>query len=233
MAAVQTQAPVLPLPLPPLDFVSAASPSSLMPISTATVDPNDPGFRTAWQNWTTSALDRLDQMPKLSQTQLDAIAGAAAGVDGSASNLGIDLPASLAALFEAKLTLDREKAKLVRMQKELKGYKDAAGNTTTIVAGQAVVAAATAAVTAQAHVQAQYTHQHDHTHLRDHAHPHDRAHPHDHAQPHALPHDHSHPHAHAHHHPHTHSHGTVNGNGKGKQVMSEEEEDYGECTCHE
>lgn len=36
----------------------------------------------------------------------------------------IDLPASLAALFEAKLTLDREKAKLMRMQKELKGYRE-------------------------------------------------------------------------------------------------------------
>ena len=38
--------------------------------------------------------------------------------------LAIDLPASLAALFEAKLTLDREKAKLMRMQKELKGYRE-------------------------------------------------------------------------------------------------------------
>ena len=39
------------------------------------------------------------------------------------NGLPIDLPASLAALFEAKLTLDREKANLVRMQKELKGFR--------------------------------------------------------------------------------------------------------------
>jgi hypothetical protein len=44
------------------------------------------------------------------------------GVGGN--GLPIDLPASLAALFEAKLTLDREKAKLMRMQKELKGYRE-------------------------------------------------------------------------------------------------------------
>ena len=31
---------------------------------------------------------------------------------------------SLAALFEAKLTLDREKEKLMRMQQELKGYRE-------------------------------------------------------------------------------------------------------------
>lgn len=42
----------------------------------------------------------------------------------SGQGLPIDLPASLAALFEAKLTLDREKAKLMRMQKELKGYRE-------------------------------------------------------------------------------------------------------------
>lgn len=30
----------------------------------------------------------------------------------------------MAALFEAKLTLDREKQKLMRMQKELKGYRE-------------------------------------------------------------------------------------------------------------
>jgi hypothetical protein len=43
---------------------------------------------------------------------------------GAGQGLPIDLPASLAALFEAKLTLDREKAKLMRMQKELKGYRE-------------------------------------------------------------------------------------------------------------
>ena len=139
------------------------------------IDPLDPRFRAAWQEWTTSALGRLDQLPKLSQNQLAAIARAAAagvnsgavgalsvgngagnallegsssvgvlGPNGESSEmalqalqggtdangqqvLGIDLPASLAALFEAKLTLDREKAKLVRMQKELQGYRAAAG----------------------------------------------------------------------------------------------------------
>lgn len=182
----------LPLPpLIPLDLVPSPLPSSLIPPSTS-VDLNDPNFRTAWQNWTTSALGRLDQLPKLSQSQLNAIAGAAAGIDGSAS-LGIDLPASLAALFEAKLTLDREKAKLVRMQKELKGYKDAAGG----AVGPEAAAAA--------------------------AHAHAMAHAMAHAQHHMHEHDHGHGHAHAHVHP--------IGNGKGKEVVHEE--DYGECTCHE
>jgi hypothetical protein len=122
----------------------------LLPPPTS-IDPLDPRFRAAWQEWTTSALGRLDQLPKLSQNQLAAIArAAAAGVGAGTGNqlaltgsssdigaltvqgngqqvLGIDLPASLAALFEAKLTLDREKAKLVRMQKELQGYRVAAG----------------------------------------------------------------------------------------------------------
>jgi hypothetical protein len=48
---------------------------------------------------------------------------AAAGGEGSVP-LPIDLPASLAALFEAKLTLDREKAKLMQMQRELKSHRD-------------------------------------------------------------------------------------------------------------
>ncbi|WVQ77059.1 hypothetical protein IAR50_006738 [Cryptococcus sp. DSM 104548] len=39
----------------------------------------------------------------------------------------IDLPSSLAALFEAKLTLDREKAKLLKMQEELEGQKEIQG----------------------------------------------------------------------------------------------------------
>jgi hypothetical protein len=43
---------------------------------------------------------------------------------GGAHGQPIDLPASLAALFDAKLTLDREKAKLMKMQKELKGYRE-------------------------------------------------------------------------------------------------------------
>lgn len=80
---------------------------------------------SALHTWSTSALGRLDALPKLTQSQLSAIAGAAAGVgEGQQGNLPIDLPASLAALFEAKLTLDREKAKLMRMQKELKGYRE-------------------------------------------------------------------------------------------------------------
>jgi hypothetical protein len=135
----------------------------------ARFSPDDPNLPAAWQQWATQALGRLDQLPKLTQSQLSAIAGAAAGVgEGAflnsaaaglglgvgvgaagpgtgtgtgtgaagagagaggvagvgANNLGIDLPASLAALFEAKLTLDREKAKLMRMQKELKGYRE-------------------------------------------------------------------------------------------------------------
>ena len=141
----------------------------LLPPPTS-IDPLDPRFRAAWQEWTTSALGRLDQLPKLSQNQLAAIARAAAAGVGAGTGgalmangtgnggglgessemaalqalqgemigngngngngqqvLGIDLPASLAALFEAKLTLDREKAKLVRMQKELQGYRAAAG----------------------------------------------------------------------------------------------------------
>jgi hypothetical protein len=78
----------------------------------------------------------LDALPKLTQSQLSAIAGAAAGVNGEIPpNLPIDLPASLAALFEAKLTLDREKAKLMRMQKELKGYRE--GVAAVSVGGQA------------------------------------------------------------------------------------------------
>jgi hypothetical protein len=97
-----------------------------------TVDPTDPTFPSALHNWSTSALSRLDALPKLTQSQLSAIAGAAAGVgDGSGlipgmgvNGLPIDLPSSLAQLFEAKLTLDREKEKLVRMQKELKGYRE-------------------------------------------------------------------------------------------------------------
>ncbi|WWC65296.1 uncharacterized protein I303_107913 [Kwoniella dejecticola CBS 10117] len=95
-------------------------------------------FSAALSNWSANALGRLDNIPKLTQSQLTALTGAAAGI-GEANflanpsnippqsynpNLPIDLPASLAALFEAKLTLDREKAKLLRMQQELKGQKE-------------------------------------------------------------------------------------------------------------
>jgi hypothetical protein len=65
----------------------------------------------------------------MSNPALGAVAGVTAAglVDRQNGTLPIDLPASLAALFEAKLTLDREKAKLMRMQKELKGYRDGMG----------------------------------------------------------------------------------------------------------
>ena len=93
-----------------LDMTSPMSPL-------ASVDPNDPAFSQALRNWSASAL---------------------ANTNGNGNpNLPIDLPASLAALFEAKLTLDREKQKLMRMQKELKGYREgvAAVNTTAVVSG--------------------------------------------------------------------------------------------------
>ena len=133
------------------DYTDGAHEPGLLPPPTS-IDPLDPRFRAAWQEWTANALGRLDQLPKLTQNQLAAIArAAAAGVgagaggqllqgasdsntgaltvpgEGGQQVLGIDLPASLAALFEAKLTLDREKAKLVRMQKELQGYRAVAG----------------------------------------------------------------------------------------------------------
>lgn len=109
-------------------------PTTLFP--PAGMDPNDPAFPSAFKSWSNSALSQfgqLAQLPRLSPSQLSAIAGAAAGVgDGglfsmpvpTGQGLPIDLPASLAALFEAKLTLDREKAKLMRMQNELKGYRE-------------------------------------------------------------------------------------------------------------
>lgn len=52
------------------------------------------------------------------------VPGVSEMIKSSANGLPIDLPASLAALFEAKLTLDREKAKLLRMQKELKAHRE-------------------------------------------------------------------------------------------------------------
>lgn len=125
--------PSAPLP-PPVPFEQGV-PSFLSPA--AALDPTDPSFPSAFQHWSSSALSQLGQLPRLTPSQLSAIAGAAAGIGdvslfsaaAAASGVGvgtgpIDLPASLAALFEAKLTLDREKAKLLRMQKELKGYRD-------------------------------------------------------------------------------------------------------------
>ncbi|WVN89067.1 uncharacterized protein L203_104283 [Cryptococcus depauperatus CBS 7841] len=47
------------------------------------------------------------------------------GVDGGQGDMNMtDVQASLAALFQAKLTLDREKERLMRMQEELKGQKE-------------------------------------------------------------------------------------------------------------
>lgn len=135
--------------LPYLDPNHPIDLSSLVP-PPSTIDPNDPNFPSALSSWSESALSKLNELPKLTQSQLSAIAGAAAGVrpgmfagqgagpggvvgvggvvsisggEGS-QHLPIDLPASLAALFEAKLTLDREKAKLMQMQRELKSHRD-------------------------------------------------------------------------------------------------------------
>lgn len=144
-----------PLASPPY-FDPATTP--LFPPASA-LDPTDPSFSSAFQSWSTSALSQLGQLPRLTPSQLSAIAGAAAGVGdaglfsaaaaGGGVGLGgapgqglpIDLPASLAALFEAKLTLDREKAKLMRMQKELKGYREGVA----AVGGAAAGVGATAA----------------------------------------------------------------------------------------
>lgn len=119
----------------PVDFSSFVPPPS-------TIDPKDPNFPNALSDWSASTLGKLNALPKLTQGQLSAIAEAAVGVANgpsagpgdalaslgnatlSANGLPIDLPASLAALFEAKLTLDREKAKLLRMQKELKAHRE-------------------------------------------------------------------------------------------------------------
>lgn len=115
----------------PIDFTAFAS-------RPATVDPNDPGFSAALSDWSASTLGKLNALPNFDPKQLNAIAEAAVGgahsggvmapgsngAGGTMSGLPIDLPASLAALFEAKLTLDREKAKLLRMQKELKAHRE-------------------------------------------------------------------------------------------------------------
>ncbi|KAK6906316.1 hypothetical protein V866_005155 [Kwoniella sp. B9012] len=113
-------------------------PTTLPALPYPNSEPSESTFSTALSNWSANALGRLDNIPKLTQSQLTALTGAAAGI-GEANflanpanippqsynpNLPIDLPASLAALFEAKLTLDREKAKLLRMQQELKGQKE-------------------------------------------------------------------------------------------------------------
>lgn len=99
----------------------------------------------ALSSWSANTLGRMEPLPKLTESQLSVLAGAAAGIgeanflsgmsapgqsSGStgegqySGGIPIDLPASLAALFEAKLTLDREKAKLMRMQKELRGQRE-------------------------------------------------------------------------------------------------------------
>jgi len=116
----------------PIDFSAFAT-------RPATVDPNDPGFSAALSDWSASTLGKLNALPNFDPKQLNAIAEAAVGGAhsggvmapgsngngaGTMSGLPIDLPASLAALFEAKLTLDREKAKLLRMQRELKAHRE-------------------------------------------------------------------------------------------------------------
>ena len=109
-------------------------------MSTSKIDSSLDKLSYFLQNFSTSTLGRSGGNL---QAQLTAIAGAAAGLTDTSwppslpngttpgdvqsalyKNENIDLPASLAALFEAKLTLDREKAKLLKMQKELKGYRD-------------------------------------------------------------------------------------------------------------
>lgn len=106
--------------------------SSLFP-PPSTLDPTDPNFPAAFQSWSTSALNQINQLgqlPRLTPAQLSAIAGAAAGMSdgGLLAAAGqedcVGLPQSLAGLFEAKLTLDREKTKLQRVQKELSGFRD-------------------------------------------------------------------------------------------------------------
>ncbi|WVQ86145.1 hypothetical protein IAT38_008313 [Cryptococcus sp. DSM 104549] len=140
--------PKLRPPLPP------SSPPHSHPHPLPLPDPSsDPTtFSAALSSWSASAFGRLDHLPKLTQSQLSALTGAAAGIGeanflsdpgalgalsaaaaGAGAGVGaemgaggipIDLPASLAALFEAKLTLDREKAKLLRMQQELRGQRE-------------------------------------------------------------------------------------------------------------
>ena len=101
----------------------------------AEIDQTIEGLAYALQNFSTSPNAALD-LPKHTQAQLRAIAGAAAGIDpGTGVNgegLPFDLPKSLAALLEAKLTLDREKAKLLKMQQELKGYRDEVAAATVV-----------------------------------------------------------------------------------------------------
>ena len=105
-----TNPPVEANPAPPNTNLPYLDPNQSLDLSTfippsSSVDPNDPAFSAALRNWSASALANTT------------------GTNGN-PNLPIDLPASLAALFEAKLTLDREKQKLMRMQKELKGYRE-------------------------------------------------------------------------------------------------------------
>lgn len=147
-SASATGAPAIPpnRPAPPAQFGSVPNPyvdhngqsaefTSFVP-PPSIIDPKDPNFPAALSDWSASTLGRLNALPKFTQGQLSAIAEAAVGVGNpaaagqlgaittSANGLPIDLPASLAALFEAKLTLDREKAKLLRMQKELKAHRE-------------------------------------------------------------------------------------------------------------
>ncbi|WWD20808.1 hypothetical protein CI109_105285 [Kwoniella shandongensis] len=164
-------------------------------------DPIDSTFSAALSNWSANALGRLDHLPKLTQSQLTALTDAAAGV-GEANflanpssippqsynpNIPIDLPASLAALFEAKLTLDREKAKLLRMQQELKGQKEGKQIREEPLEPRGTVVALEEECTCGHHAHAS---SHDHAHGHGHGHDHD--------------HDHGHQHQHGHEHEHAH-----------------------------
>ncbi|WVO24568.1 uncharacterized protein IAS62_005936 [Cryptococcus decagattii] len=141
---------ILPLSFPPLpsDILSVprstlASADAAAARATATAA----NLSAALSSWSANTLGRMEPLPKLTESQLSVLAGAAAGIgeanflsgmsaprNGQSSGstgegqysggIPIDLPASLAALFEAKLTLDREKAKLMRMQKELRGQRE-------------------------------------------------------------------------------------------------------------
>ncbi|KAK8850630.1 hypothetical protein IAR55_004549 [Kwoniella newhampshirensis] len=151
--------------------------SSQTVLSAPFPDPTDSTFSAALSNWSANALGRLDHLPKLTQSQLTALTDAAAGV-GEANflanpssippqsynpNIPIDLPASLAALFEAKLTLDREKAKLLRMQQELKGQKE----------GKQIGEEPLEPETGVIALEEECTCGHHHVHTRDHDHGHE------------------------------------------------------------
>nr|XP_031862630.1 uncharacterized protein CI109_002128 [Kwoniella shandongensis]KAA5529702.1 hypothetical protein CI109_002128 [Kwoniella shandongensis] len=196
-------------------------------------DPIDSTFSAALSNWSANALGRLDHLPKLTQSQLTALTDAAAGV-GEANflanpssippqsynpNIPIDLPASLAALFEAKLTLDREKAKLLRMQQELKGQKEGKQIREEPLEPRGTVVALEEECTCghhhsyppSDHSECEYECEEDcdcdcHSYIEDYECEHVDEHGHGHSHAHASSHDHAHGHGHGHDHDHDHGH---------------------------